>query len=1702
MDNFFHGAEGDGDRCSFDSDGYYEESLGSETSEPECNVWRGWTWKSRNQGYVNTAQRSSNGNASSLIEIAAKAVAASIPFAVVESYSEPIPEDLQLKIAFWSFPNSEEDIRLYSCLANGSPEEYAKGEALHKAEAVKDAIQIGFHLSGMVCPPQTSQSNRLLKDGYRTSVVFDRQRITANNCTCEQSAWCQHIVALCLHRINKASQVKLRAPISESLGRLGRSQLQKFAQYLIHELQDRQILPTAQRLLDELLATVPSAINNLDGAPDPTAGPDGDSHAAWYMDQRILHENIKKTLVRFCVPSPVVYSDLNCLSSSAPPAAAEYQSLLRPLRGREPEGIWNLLSIVKELLHRRDSNAVPLLEILTDEMLQCEQLLVWWFTTKISSAHNSVVTISKNGSSNGNTTQNAASSLCDEIVTLWRLVALNPRLSPLQRDDLRSQLETWHIMSVDKVRNAKCNNSSKKDDIELFPGFKPAFEVTHIDWTDYSIDGVTYSETQRTIYESASAVPGQTCLTSDGACAASKISPVTNYKVDNSKYSFANEQGFRRPGDAAEAAEQHHEESSGSEGFCEERGAEAELGDPEGASDWSDEGIRVNINRDGYTAADDDSDLDMSAPLMSATNSPPSAATVEGSQLGAAAALPLRPLAADAYNVYQYDPSLRIDLPLLGTGTEEPNYFAGIKKWDDEKEVLFARAEALHAHGYITQSCELASTLALDMLAEADDPLDGKTVKRRRSSPVLSSSICFNNTPLAKTAFLCTVLLEDTNYQHLAFKIGMYGLEMHRDPAASKALEVKLANQESELVGLLKRIPLGPAELGVLRERAEQIRDGNLMSRGEAYLPLMLTTFIFESLSLPAQSNGGGASAVNSRPPSRSVQVYSSRLPTDEQLGFDAAVAALGLKANISEAQHPLICEGTRRQKGDLAISLLVQYKEDQYKLDKILEKLLDKSIHQLFKAPPISSYLTPGAGVSSGRASSRQADITAVSSGFVSMTLGELRGDNVVRPRVYRATRPTSNSLEERREDDLDCKMLEAKLRCGLYGRSKRPSVGMAAVDSSAPETTSSDNSPTVVRRSFAKHMSGGAGSDSESSGRSSDSVGSGSSMPRPQRTRNTDSPSLRYQYNVEPRSMKSYPFRGKGKTKMTPTEPNQPSEAFAHFMFELAKTLLQKAGGTSSTSLFTHRENTAQTGTHRLLHLCAFQVGLYALGINNCVSKNWLSRTYSSHVSWITGQAMELGTVAINILLDTWEGHLTPTEVATLTDRASRGRDPNMVRAAAELALSCLAHAQALNPQETRRALVQCKEQSNSMMEKACLAVESAAKDGGVSPEVLFDVARRWYTLHEETRQGGADSDVPVTVQQPVVCNNLTRQNTSSPRMQMASNTEQHSISPQANSLPTMNRGFPGAMQANANYTVYNSSPTYNLSCYPVAPSQYLSYTYPPGQVPVTAPGSLPLASFPYNQHPAFQVPQMAVQMQPPSGVYPLYNAHGQPSVASNMLPVGQQGLTAGQMVPQHGGATLHAHHMVPDQVNYVLAAFRVGTLAMETYGRRVVDDRTPAKYNRNPPCKDDIKWLLSLAIKLGNTYNGPSYLQQFCQIAVNSLFSPFILYDIAVEVASYQTRNNPAQYQSVFRTPVLSSLMQKCLQMYIQCAHHRIHHIQSSDYDEFVGIVCAARKAFSTQPSGMVQFQEMLQGLRRNKSCKKELWSRMMSGLALPS
>lgn len=53
----------------------------------------------------------SDGKVTSLVELAAQAVACHIPFEVVEHFPQPIPDEVQLRIAFWSFPENEEDIR-------------------------------------------------------------------------------------------------------------------------------------------------------------------------------------------------------------------------------------------------------------------------------------------------------------------------------------------------------------------------------------------------------------------------------------------------------------------------------------------------------------------------------------------------------------------------------------------------------------------------------------------------------------------------------------------------------------------------------------------------------------------------------------------------------------------------------------------------------------------------------------------------------------------------------------------------------------------------------------------------------------------------------------------------------------------------------------------------------------------------------------------------------------------------------------------------------------------------------------------------------------------------------------------------------------------------------------------------------------------------------------------------------------------------------------------------------------------------------------------------------------------------------------------------------------------------------------------------------------------------------------------------------
>lgn len=65
-------------------------------------------------------------------------------------------------------------------------------------------------------------------------------------------------------------------------------------------------------------------------------------------------------------------------------------------------------------------------------------------------------------------------------------------------------------------------------------------------------------------------------------------------------------------------------------------------------------------------------------------------------------------------------------------------------------------------------------------------------------------------------------------------------------------------------------------------------------------------------------------------------------------------------------------------------------------------------------------------------------------------------------------------------------------------------------------------------------------------------------------------------------------------------------------------------------------------------------------------------------------------------------------------------------------------------------------------------------------------------------------------------------------------------------------------------------------------------------------------------------------------------------------------------------------------------------------------------------------------------------------------------------------------------------------------MSCCHAKVYHISTADYDDFVAIVLAARAAFLLTPGGLVQFNELVNSLKRQKSFTKQLESLVKNAL----
>jgi len=85
----------------------------------------------------------------SLLDLSAQCVASTIPFQRVEEQMIRVPEPVQLRVVFWSFPRNEKDICMYSSLHTSSCHTdlkrlpFQKGLQLLEDERVADVLQVG-----------------------------------------------------------------------------------------------------------------------------------------------------------------------------------------------------------------------------------------------------------------------------------------------------------------------------------------------------------------------------------------------------------------------------------------------------------------------------------------------------------------------------------------------------------------------------------------------------------------------------------------------------------------------------------------------------------------------------------------------------------------------------------------------------------------------------------------------------------------------------------------------------------------------------------------------------------------------------------------------------------------------------------------------------------------------------------------------------------------------------------------------------------------------------------------------------------------------------------------------------------------------------------------------------------------------------------------------------------------------------------------------------------------------------------------------------------------------------------------------------------------------------------------------------------------------------------------------------------------------
>jgi len=114
------------------------------------------------------------------------------------------------------------------------------------------------------------------------------------------------------------------------------------------------------------------------------------------------------------------------------------------------------------MFKRGDENATSLLHVITQDCISVDQLLLWWYLTQLAHSGHWHAANHKNAASlhtHAITTQYHTNALFEEIVRLWRLAALNPQLSSIERTQVgtSSQVGGYSVLTPTFSSSPCCN---------------------------------------------------------------------------------------------------------------------------------------------------------------------------------------------------------------------------------------------------------------------------------------------------------------------------------------------------------------------------------------------------------------------------------------------------------------------------------------------------------------------------------------------------------------------------------------------------------------------------------------------------------------------------------------------------------------------------------------------------------------------------------------------------------------------------------------------------------------------------------------------------------------------------------------------------------------------------------------------------------------------------------------------------------------------------------------------------------------------------------------------------------------------------------------------------------------------------------------------------------------------------------------------